>query len=68
MALGPPRANENVETQQGSRGRSPCGGSARGHLSLKPFLFRAEQRESDAQPYASFSWEFLTAVPATTQR
>jgi hypothetical protein len=45
------------ETQQGSRGRSPCGGSARGHPSLKPFLFRAEQRESDAQPYASLSWE-----------
>jgi hypothetical protein len=28
--VGPPRANENGETQQGSRGRSPCGGSLRG--------------------------------------
>jgi hypothetical protein len=58
-------------TQQGARGRSPCGGSARGLPSLKPFLFRAEsfcvKDESDAQPYASFSGESLTAVPATTQ-
>jgi hypothetical protein len=46
MALRGRPERMNGETQQGSRGRSPCGGSARGHPSLKPFLFRAEQRRA----------------------
>jgi hypothetical protein len=56
-----------ADSEAGVAGRScilspvegPCGGSARGHSALKPFLFRAEQRESAAQPYASFLWEAL---------
>jgi hypothetical protein len=42
-------------------------GEREGSPLAQTFLFRVEQRESDAQPYASFSWKFLTAVPATPE-
>jgi hypothetical protein len=56
MALyGPPRVNEMGKPSRGRGGAAHAGGARGVTPRSKPFLFRAEQRESDAQPYASFT-------------